>query len=614
MTDIIKQLPDRLANQIAAGEVIKRPASVVKELLENAIDAKATEITLILKDAGKQLIQVIDNGIGMSPIDARMCFERHATSKIQKIEDLFTIRTMGFRGEALASIAAVAQVELLTSQDDSGSGTQVVIEGGQYVSQNQVATVKGTNISVKNLFYNVPARRKFLRSPAAEMKHVFDEFERVAMAYPQVGFKLVHNDVEQQNLRPGSLKSRVVDLWGSKYERYLVSVDEETSYFKLTGFIGKPEVAARTKRNQFFFINNRFIKSPYLHHAITLAFENLIPKDEHPCYALYFEMDPQKVDVNVHPTKQEVKFEDERTMYSFLKSMVTNVLARFNIAPSLDFSISPELQKLESFYQPPTQEKIEEIEKGFLTHSFSKANSAHFIERSGQRGEWEAARSKFFDQSQPPLAPSASDVADKASITKSEFIQFPEKEEDKFRQMLQWKEYLFTASKSGILVIHIYRAQERIVYDRMLHRYLYQEPVSQKLLFPEIFEFNSTEVKILETISAQLNKLGFQISSMGRSSVAVHALPPELMNSDIRSTLEEIIEQQVYSDDYQVLQDMEKILRISARQVSVRYQPSDEANQALLGQLFASSQPEYAPSGTRIIHTISAGDLSEYFK
>lgn len=612
MTNIIQQLPDRLANQIAAGEVIQRPASVVKELLENAIDAQATEISLILKDAGKQLIQVIDNGIGMSPLDARMCFERHATSKIQNIEDLFTVRTMGFRGEAMASIAAVAQVDLITNPNEDNAGTQIIIDGGQFVAQEQIAAIKGSSISVRNLFYNVPARRKFLRSNAAEMRHIVEEFTRVAMAYPAVSFKLIHNDTEQQNLRPSSLKSRIVDLLGSRYDKYLVPVDEETDYFHLTGFVGKPEIASRNKGNQYFFINNRFIKSPYLHHAISIAYENLIQKEETPFYCLYFEIDPTKVDVNVHPTKQEVKFEDERTMYSYLKSMVTHVLARFNIAPSIDFTLTPEIQKLESLHTPVSPERAEEIEKSFLGHSFSKANSAHSIPQTGAREQWESARNGFFDQSKLEAVSPSGTFEDKAPA--NEFIHFPKNEETVAKQLILWKHYIVSPSKSGINLVHIHRAQERIVYDQMLNRYLYQKPASQKLLFPEILEFNSTEVRMLDAVYNQLSLLGFQISSMGRNSVAVHAVPPELIHTDVRATVEEILEQQQYSEDYQVVQDMEKILRISARQVSLKYQPSPEANQALLGQLFASSQPEYSPSGSRIVHTITAQDLNQYFK
>lgn len=612
MTNIIQQLPDRLANQIAAGEVIQRPASVVKELLENAIDAQATEITLIIKDAGKQLIQVIDNGMGMSPIDARMCFERHATSKIQNIEDLFTVRTMGFRGEAMASIAAVAQVELLTNKDNDNAGTQIIIEGGQFKSQEQHAAVQGTSISVKNLFFNVPARRKFLKSNTAEMRHIVEEFTRVAMAYPAVSFKLIHNDTEQQNLRPSSLKSRIVDLLGARFDKYLVPVDEETDYFRLIGFVGKPEIASRNKGNQYFFINNRFIKSPYLHHAITIAYENLIHKEETPFYCLYFDIDPTKVDVNVHPTKQEVKFEDERTMYSYLKSMVTHVLARFNIAPSLDFTLNPEIQNLDSLHTPVSPQRAEQLENSFLRHSFAKANSAHFIPKTGAREQWESTRNNFFDQNQAQTISSSATSSAKSNL--DEFIHFPNNEDVVATQTLLWKHYIVSPSRSGIVLVHVHRAQERIVYDQMLNRYLYQKPASQKLLFPEILEFNSTEVRMLDAVSNQLLQLGFQISSMGKNAVAVHAVPPELIQTDVRATIEEILEQQQYSEDYQVVQDMEKILRISARQVSLKYQPSTEANQALLGQLFASSQPEYAPSGTRIIHTITAQDLDHYFK
>lgn len=613
MTDIIKQLPDRLANQIAAGEVIQRPGSVVKELIENAVDAGATEITLIIKDAGKELIQVIDNGKGMSPMDARMCFERHATSKIQDIQDLFTIRTMGFRGEAMASIAAVAQVELIAATRDSQVGTKIRIEGGQFMQQENTGSVVGTNISVKNLFFNVPARRKFLKSNHAEMRHITDEFVRVAMAHPDIVFKFYNNDTEQMFLRKGSLKTRVVDILGNKFERILVNLEEDTDYLKVHGFIGRPEDAGRTKNNQFFFINNRFIKSPYLNHAIASAYESLIPDDEHPVYVLFLEMDPTKVDVNVHPTKQEVKFEDERTIYSYLKSIVTNVLARFNLAPPLDFTLSPEIQKLESLHTPESQIDVDAVAKGYLSSTFSKANSAHFIERNNQRKDWEQARNTFFDQ--VDIIQSASNHQQPEH--KTEFIQFPDEEinEQPGKQILFWSEYLITAGKSGIFFVHIQRAQERIVYDQLLHRYLYGQSTSQKLLFPEMVDLSLKEISYLEEIDEELKKIGFEISSMGKNTVAIHSVPPELIHADIRGALEDIIEDGRFAGEYQKpIKDIEKVLRIASKKASGKYQPTPETNQALIGELFSCAQPEYAPSGGKIIFRLQSNDINELFK
>jgi DNA mismatch repair protein MutL len=375
--DIIQLLSDHIANQIAAGEVIQRPASAVKELLENAIDAGATEVQLVLKDAGKELVQVIDNGSGMTPTDARMSFERHATSKIRNINDLFSIRTMGFRGEALASIAAVAQVEMKTRKQDSDTGSQLIIEATEVKKQEPCAAPVGTSIMVKNLFFNVPARRHFLKSNTTEYRHIVDEFTRVALAHPQIAFRLWHNGAEQYHLEAGNLKTRIKGLLGNSYEKNLVPVEENTEFLNISGFIGKPEAATRTRGMQFFFINNRFIRSPYLHHALVQAYEGLIEKEAFPFYVLFLEIDPARVDVNVHPTKQEVKFEDDKLMYAYLNAAVKHALAKYNIAPSLDFTLSPEIQQLSSVQLPVTQDTKQETEKGYIFNKFTKKNQAH---------------------------------------------------------------------------------------------------------------------------------------------------------------------------------------------------------------------------------------------
>lgn len=615
MADIIKQLSDRLANQIAAGEVIQRPASVVKELVENAVDAGATDITLIVKDAGKELIQVIDNGKGMSPIDARMCFERHATSKIRNIDDLFSIRTMGFRGEALASIAAVAQVELITATPEAHVGTRVKIDGGQFILQENTGSIPGTNFAIKNLFYNVPARRKFLKSNTSEFRHIYDEFVRIAMTHPDIAFKLIHQDTEQLVLRKGTLKSRVVDILGAKFDRSVVNIEEDTDYLKVKGFVGKPEVASRSKGNQYFFVNNRFIKSAYLHHAIANAFEGLIVKDEHPIYVLFLDIDPTKVDVNVHPTKQEVKFEDERLIYSFLKSLVTNVLARFNLAPSLDFNLDPEIQNLESVQFPNAKPDIENVSNGYLSSTFSKANAAHFIEKSSQRKDWEQARNTFFDNFSSPIETTQTSAT--PSIPTNEFIHFPEDEsvENTPQSIMYWNGFLVSTGKSGLKLIHVQRAQERIAYDQLLHRYLYGQAVSQKLLFPEMIELNGKELSFLEELSEDLHKVGFEISSMGKNTVAVHSVPPELLAVDIKAVLDEIMEEAQYSGTFQKpTKDIEKLLRIAARKAAQPYTPSQAAHQALIGQLYACVQPEYSPTGGKIIVSLQTKEIVELFK
>lgn len=380
MADRILLLPDNIANQIAAGEVIQRPASAVKELLENAVDAGATEIKLIINDAGKSLLQVIDNGQGMSETDARMCFERHATSKIQNIDDLFHIRTMGFRGEALASIAAVAQVELRTRKADNEIGTCIEIENSVVTRQQPVATPVGTSIGMKNLFFNVPARRNFLKSNAAEMRHIIDEFIRVALAFPQVFFSLNTNGQQIFYLEAGSLKQRILQILGSNYNSKLVSVKEETDYLNIYGFVGKPDIAKKTRGDQYFFVNNRFIKSPYLNHAVMNAFQDTITLDSFPMYVLFIDLDPAQVDVNVHPTKQEIKFEDEKIVYAFVQAAVKHALAQFSITPTLDFDLDSSIQQLESIQKPFTDEKKLETASSNIYRTFTEANQAHKIE------------------------------------------------------------------------------------------------------------------------------------------------------------------------------------------------------------------------------------------
>lgn len=617
MNSIIKQLPDRLANQIAAGEVIQRPASIVKELLENSVDANATGITMIIKDAGKELIQVIDNGKGMSPIDARMCFERHATSKIDKIEDLFNIRTMGFRGEALASIAAVSQVELITKMAEDNTAVKVVIEGGKFIEQTPCSSVEGTNLSVKNLFYNVPARRKFLKSNNAEWRHILEEFIRVAMAYPQIAFKLIHNGSEQLNLNAGFYKNRVVDLLGSRYDKFLIPVNEDADYLKISGFIGKPEISTRSKGNQYLFINNRFIKSAYIHHAIVSAYEGLITAEEHPIYALYFEIDPSKIDINVHPTKQEVKFEDERTIYSFVKSMLTRVLAMYNISPSLDFSIPKEYSDLESINRPMNTSDVVKIQKSSIHSSFAKPNSAHFIEAtnsalfssSSQQEEIQNIKSLLSNK------PDSSLIQSKINNEDSEDLGgVIEKKSEIHSDNFIWKDYIITNTKSGLVFIHTQRAQERIIYDKLLNKYLYyQTGSSQQLLYPEMIELAQIDASILTEMFSELKKIGYEISSMGGTTYAVHGIPPEMSNVDIKSALEEIIESYKYTDEKKINSGIDNAMKTAAKRASHRKCTNAEEAQGIISQLFSCPQPEYTPHGQRIIRILPLNDIENLF-
>lgn len=610
MPDVIQLLSDHIANQIAAGEVIQRPASAVKELLENAVDAGATEIQLVIKDAGKELVQVIDNGKGMSPTDARMAFERHATSKIRSIEDLFTIRTMGFRGEALASIAAVTQVELKTQQAGGDIGTRILIEGTDVKLQEPCAVNPGTSISVKNLFYNVPARRHFLKSATTELRHILDEFTRVALAYPGITFRMWNNGTEQFHLEPGSLKARIVALLGTSYEKNLVPVDEETDAVKIRGFIGKPESATRTRGMQFFFINNRFIRNAYLNHAVVQAYENLIEKESYPFYVLFFEIDPAKVDVNVHPTKQEVKFEDDGMMYFYLKAAVKHALARYNIAPSLDFTLSPEIQQLPSVQMPFTERQKEETQRGYLYNTFTDRNQAHFIERKDSLKRWK----DLYEIAQTPIDTSASQEGGIAATVPSQGVLHSDTGQEgrsAGNTILIHGIMLATTVKSGMMLIHILRAQERIWYERLLGEWNGQDPASQQVLFPTSYELSPQDALLLTQVLPDLARIGFNIAPFGQNTFVVQGIPAGLPSGEEKYVLDEVVEHLKHESPGATDKRTEQLLAHMARRLSRNkhaiMQP--EGQQALIDELFACSQPEYTPDGKKVFTMLKTEDL-----
>ena len=611
MADVIQLLSDHIANQIAAGEVIQRPASAVKELLENAIDAEATEIQLVIKDAGKQLIQVIDNGKGMSPTDARMSFERHATSKIKNIDDLFKIRTMGFRGEALASIAAVTQVELKTRQAANEAGTRVLIEGTDVKLQEPCAVNPGTNIMVKNLFYNVPARRHFLKTDTTELRHILDEFTRVALAHPMLGFRFWNNSTEQFHLEPGSLKSRIIGLLGNSYGRNLVPVEEKTDLLNIYGFIGKPEAATRTRGMQFFFINGRYIRNAYLNHAVVNAYENLIEKEAFPFYVLFMEVDPSRVDVNVHPTKQEVKFEDDRMMYAYLNAAIKHSLARYNIAPSLDFTLSPEIQQLSSVRLPQTERQREETQKGYLYNAFSDKDQAHIIERKDSLKRWKdlyeiaqkpSDRHDQADQPQSTSIMSQGNIAGMDNETSGKGSS---------NMMLIQGAMLATTVKSGLMLIHILRAQERIWYERLLSEWNSQETPSQQVLFPISYELSPQDAILLTEVLADLARIGFDIAPFGQNTFVVQGIPSGLPAGEEKNVLDEVVDHLKHESPDAVSKRTEQLLTHLARRLSRNkhaiIQP--EGQQALIDELFACSQPEYTPDGKKVFVMIKKEDL-----
>lgn len=605
MADIIQLLSDHIANQIAAGEVIQRPASAVKELLENAVDAGAKEIQLIVKDAGKELIQVIDNGCGMSTTDARMSFERHATSKIKDINDLFSIRTKGFRGEALASIAAVAQVELKTKKADAEAGTKIIIEGTEVKRQEPCATADGTNLMVKNLFFNVPARRHFLKSNTTEFRHIVDEFTRVALAHPDIAFRLTHNNTEQFHLEAGNLKMRVKTLLGNSYEKNLVPVEEKTDLLNITGFIGKPEAATRTRGMQFFFINNRFIRSPYLHHAVVGAYEGLIEKEHFPFYVLFLELDPARVDVNVHPTKQEVKFEDDRMIYAYMNAAVKHALAKYNIAPSLDFTLSPEIQNLSSVQLPSTDEQKSKTEKGYLYNTFTNKGQAHFIERKDSMKEWKKLY-EIANDTAPEVQPQEQQAPSLHQHTETQALR-------NHNILLVQGSMLLTTVKSGLMLIHIRRAQERIWYERLLQEWNQGSSPSQQLLFPISLELPPQDAILLGEVLPDLARLGFDISPFGKNTYVVQGIPPELPSGEERNVLDEVIDQLKHESPDAANKRQDTLLVHMARRLSRNkhaiQQP--EGQEALIDELFACTQPEYTPGGKRVFKMIRKEELDD---
>lgn len=614
MSDIIHLLSDHIANQIAAGEVIQRPASAVKELLENAVDAGATDIQLVIRDAGKELIQVIDNGKGMSPTDARMSFERHATSKISKIEDLFSIRTMGFRGEALASMAAVAQMEMRTRKQGAELGTHIVIEGTEVKSQEPCVAPEGTNISVKNLFFNVPARRNFLKSNTTELRNILDEFTRVALAFPEIGFRYQSNGVDQYRLTAGSLKARIVSLFGNSYDKKLVPVSEQTDFLNIQGFVGRPDAAMKTRGVQYFFLNKRFIRSNYLNHALTQAFEGLIPKDMFPVFFLFLEVDPARVDVNVHPTKQEVKFEDDKLMYAYLNAAVKAALARNNMAPALDFDLSPEIQQLPSVQLPQSSRDAEKAASGYLSSTFRERNQAHLIERKDAMQRWKDVYESA-SSIPAPLPPQASIEASSSAVRQAEvFSAAPVSGGGGQPLLLVQQTYLVSTVKSGLMYIHIRRALERIWYERFMSHWEDGKAASQQLLFPASYEVMPQDESALLALLPDLQRIGFDIHHFGKNTFVVQGIPAGIPSGEEQLLLDELLERNKHEHtDTGSLNAHTMISRLARRMAMAASDYTKHENQqALIDELFACTQPEFSPFAKKIFSVIPKDDLDKW--
>jgi DNA mismatch repair protein MutL len=563
VAETIHLLPDHIANQIAAGEVIQRPASAVKELLENAVDAEATAIRLIINEAGKSLIQVIDNGKGMSEKDAQNAFARHATSKINVIEDLFQIRTMGFRGEALASIAAVAQVQLKTRRAEDEVGVAVDIENSKVSSANPVATPVGTSISMKNLFFNVPARRNFLKSNSAELKHILEEFTRVALAFPEINFNLNNNGQEVYHWEGGSFKQRAIQVLGNSYQSKLVTVGEHTDYLTISGFVGKPETAKKTRSDQYFFVNRRFIKSAYLHHAIANAFEGLIAKDSFPSYILYIDVDPSKVDINVHPTKQEIKFEDDKIIYAFVQAAVKHALAQFSIAPSLDFSLDANIQQLDAIQKPFTEGQVQETSRKSLYEGFTQKNQAHFIPKSDQTGQqdWKSFFTEMPAANQEFIVKSSS----MGLYKEDESLSVPE---DAFLMQLH-QTYIIAPTKSGLIILHQQLAHERVLYEKYQKASM-QPHATQKSLFPVVLELSASDAVLLEEMIEDLANIGYEIEAFGTNSFIIQGIPADVLAGNEKNAIELLLEQFKHFSADLKFSKREKLIRCMARQMAIK--------------------------------------------
>ena len=615
MADIIKLLPDHVANQIAAGEVVQRPASVVKELMENAIDAGATCIKLIVKDGGKTLIQVVDDGSGMSETDARLSFERHATSKISSAQDLFNLATKGFRGEALASIAAIAHVDMQTRTAANEVGTHLKIEGSKIVSQEVIATPEGTSISVKNLFFNIPARRNFLKSTQVELRHITDEFHRVALVHPNIEFHFYNNGSEIFNLPIGKHRQRIVHIFGSKMDNRLVPVSEETEVVKVSGFICKPEFAKKSRGEQFFFANNRYIKSPYLHHAVVAAFEGLIKSDTHPGYFLFLEVDPSSIDINIHPTKTEVKFDDENTLYAILRSTIKHSLGQFNVAPVLDFDHDPNLDTPYSY-----KEKGAVIPKVTVDASFNPFQEEP-VKKGGSGGSFRKQSTKGWEDLYEGLGHQNDHNEFSSVVIESESeeqgtLYSGEGVEEHLASTFQLRrKYVVSTVKSGMLVIHQNRAHERILFEKFLGEITVKEGVSQQLLFPLELSFNKQELAVVKEIHESLTNIGFVFDSLEKETVKVTGVPMMVPESGIGTVLDRLIADYMegYSDGS--ISQAEMLAKALSRNLAVRTGDvlDSESQLMLVNNLFACKEPNLSPFQKITYTIISEGDIDKKF-
>lgn len=642
MSSVIRLLPDHVANQIAAGEVVQRPASVVKELLENAVDAGATAIKLVIKDAGKTLIQVIDDGKGMNEIDARMCFERHATSKISIAEDLFQLQTKGFRGEALASIAAIAHVELKSKEHTAELGTHVIIEGSKIISQEIVVAPSGTSFSVKNLFFNIPARRNFLKSDQVELRHVIDEFERVALAHNNIQFTFINNGSEMFNLPASNFRHRIVNIFGGKTNEKLVPVQETTEIVEVHGFVAKPEFAKKSRGEQFFFVNDRFIKSGYLHHAVTAAFEGLLKDGTHPSYFLYLTLPPNSIDINIHPTKTEIKFDDEQALYAILRATIKHSLGQFNVSPVLDFQKDGDLEvpysyegtksneptvAIDTFFNPFESMKsgsslAGQMESGFnpfesvkpKTSGSSFQSNASFQDRKHKSGGWETLYEGISDAKEIILT-SANHQFDEEVITGSLFDDDTPQPTNHQQSYQFQKKYIISPIKSGMIIIDQRRAHQRILYEHYMRSFTVKQNASQQLLFPLSLYYGVYEMELLKNLQNELVQMGFLFDEISNGKIVILGIPVSITESEVSIVLEDLLNdmQDDAPADVDILHD--RIAKSLAQSLAVKTGTylSDKEQENIVNSLFGCEDPQTSPFGKTTFITMKVEDIDKKF-
>lgn len=600
--DRIKLLPDNIANQIAAGEVVQRPASAVKELLENSLDAGATEIKLIVKEGGTKLIHIIDNGMGMGPTDARMCWERHATSKISKADDLFNLHSFGFRGEALASIAAIAHVEMKTKRREDEMGTLIRIEGSKVIEQSHTACLNGTQFAIKNLFYNVPARRNFLKSIPVELRHIIDEFTRVAMPHHEVAFSLYHNDKEVFDLKPSSAARRIADLMGKKNDSDFLPVAETHDLLTVKGYIGKPESARKTRGEQFLFVNNRFIKDPYIHHAIVNAFDQLIGKDQYPSYVLFLEIDPSRIDVNIHPTKTEIKFDDERAIYTLVKSAVKKALGQYVVIPELDFGDPNTFNPVAFLQQNTAGEQV--LKPQQKTPQFDPFKTGSNM-KGVQTSQWH----KLFENNY---------LENRGESPKTLQELIPEnKKIPRISEAFQVSAGFIVANKDNQLIVVDQRAaHERILFEKHMHNISRRSAPIQQLLFPRTLELSGPDYVLAHEIMEDMKELGFDVADFGTNCLIINGVPAETMKGTEKELLEGLLEHFKHNSTH-FANDKRKNLAVSLAQNEAIFRTRSMEKEELielLEQLFDCEQPAIRPNGKAVYIELNTNYLSDRFK